>query len=92
MAKAILVMDMPKSCGKCEFCRETGEDRHVCEQKVYKGRCIRIDYVVENYMYEKPTWCPLREVPQKMEPYGMSDGIAIGYNACIDEILGVGRQ
>ena len=92
MAKAMLIMDMPSSCGECEFCIETGEDRHVCEQKVIDGLCKRIDYAVENYMYEKPTWCPLREVPQKKE-YNhyqeVYEQLKIeGYNACIDEILG----
>ncbi len=94
MSKAILIIDMPSSCGKCEFCRETGEGRHVCEQTVYKGRCKRIDYEVENYMYEKPTCCPLREVPKKRRTIGkISENdqlcINVGYNACIDEILGV---
>lgn len=95
MAKAMLIMDMPSSCSECEFCRETGEDRHVCEQKVFNGRCKRINYDVENYMYEKPTWCPLREVPQKKEFVNLETAydriIKRGYNACIDEILGGGE-
>lgn len=92
MAKSMLIIDMPSSCSECEFCRETGEDRHVCEQKVFNGRCKRINYDVENYMYEKPTWCPLREVPQKKVRYFSDNAykslLKHGYNACIDEILG----
>lgn len=95
MAKAILVLGMPSSCDKCEFCREVRTDRHVCEQKVINGLCKRIDYDVENYMYEKPSWCPLREVPQKKQGGDYTSLIRIGevkgYNACIDEILGGGE-
>ena len=41
---------------------------------------------------QRPTWCPLREVPQKQDVQ-MEDSVfvfyhGIGYNACIDEILG----
>lgn len=41
------------------------------------------------------SWCPLREVPEKKEvcgKYPQADKIPasykVGYNACIDEILG----
>lgn len=53
---------------------------------------------------EKPDWCPLRTVPEKkkekymlqrkdcfgnIESYGEeTDRIAVGYNQCIDDILG----
>ena len=96
MSKAILVMDMPSSCSKCEFCLEITENHHCCQRvSEDNDRCKRIDYEVEFYQYEKPDWCPLCEVPQKKmieiveEDYdgGYSHGFTHGYNACIDEIL-----
>lgn len=82
MAKAILVMNMPKACYECPL--------KVLLNAYSSYRCIKTKEIIESTSI-KPTWCPLREVPQKMEPYGMSDGIAIGYNACIEEILGGGE-
>ena len=88
MSKAILVIDMPSSCSKCSICQ--GIDmcgEYICsikdefdgEQGYYDGE------------YDRPNYCPLREVPQKKDttyhpcrnPY-----VTEGYNACIDELLG----
>ena len=76
--KAILIMDMPSSCMECQFCYN--EDFPMCEAG---GRRIKDDDIEK-----RQEWCPLREVPKKMELYGARDGIARGYNQCIDEILG----
>lgn len=88
MSKAVLVIDMPKSCSECDlrvigsynFC--TGAD------------CRKIDQMKIINEDIKPDWCPLREIPQKRSteynparnPY-----ITEGYNACIDEILKGGK-
>ena len=85
MSKAVLVMDMPESCRKCNlrvigsvnFC--TGAD------------CRKIDQMEIINEDIKPDWCPLKPMPEKRNaeykptrnPY-----ITEGYNACIDEILG----
>ena len=96
MSKAILIIDMPRSCGRCEFCLEITENHHVCQQVSDDNeRCKRLDYDVEFYQYEKPEWCPLRELPEKKERLvvtddydgGYSHGFTHGYNACLDEIL-----
>ena len=77
--KAILVMDMPNSCDKCDI---------ICTQ-YYKA--IK-DENFENYM--KPDNCPLREEPKKKNDNPLASdtmykyGYSQGYNACIDEILG----
>lgn len=89
MSKAILVMDMPKSCrecdlrviGSCNFCTGAG------------GRKIDQMKIINNDI--KPDWCPLREVPQKQDYY--FDGSIwtherIGWNACIDKILKEGAE
>ena len=52
------------------------------------------DVYLDDVVYKKPTWCPLREVPQKMEYNHCQDYGQVlieGYNACIDEILGGGE-
>ena len=82
MAKAMLIIDMPKSCDKCPVhsintfgdicCR--GKDGRIC-------------------LKEKPTWCPLREVPQKKEDNSVIyleryEGYLEGWNDCVNEILG----
>ena len=82
MAKAMLIMDMPSSCLECPCMNELDE----CEAMKYEdvGDCSR-----------KPTWCPLREVPQKKEFSDIETAFdrvkTLGYNACIDEILGGGE-
>ena len=90
MSKAILVMDMPKSCRNCNlrvigsynFC--TGAD----------GRKIDQMKIINNDI--KPDWCPLREMPQKKEEivYTSLSGIGEkkGWNACIDAILKEGTK
>ena len=88
MAKAMLIMDMPSSCDKCPI-HSTNVFGDIC----CRGKDGRI------CLKEKPNWCPLREVPQKKVEWDMDIihhesldlGKRIGYNACIDEILGDGE-
>ena len=77
--KAILVLEMPENCFKCKL-----QDWANC--RIVKG-CHTGD--------TRPDWCPLKPMPEKMQvcgKYPQPDGIVpsykIGYNACIDEILG----
>ena len=80
MSKAILIMDMPESCGKCPC---------VNDAKTWCLSCNRI----ASLLYEpRPEWCPLGEVPEyrdEGEEFTVADYFrAQGFNACIDEILG----
>lgn len=66
MSKAILIMDMPKSCCFCNFCYEKDGEKF----------CLIEDDVVEKYFYAafqeeyiKPNWCPLKEVPMGIDAY-----------------------
>ena len=96
MSKAILVMDMPNGCDGCPICQGIATDGDfVCsirdkdgnEQGFYDGE------------YERPSYCPLRELPQKKEVLkreqyefgGIGLAFTEGYNRCIDEILGGGE-
>ena len=85
MSKAILVIDMPSSCIDCPL-HYYGEPILWCGAN---ERDMDTDDI-ENY---KPTWCPLREVPQKdtyqyADSYKYGQGRKRGRNECIDEILG----
>ena len=81
MSKAMIVMDMPDSCSDCRLCYPS-----IIPICVAKDRVI-----LKEKLGRKQRWCPLKEVPEKKEPDSLTDSIyfeALGYNACIDEILG----
>lgn len=64
MSKSILVIDIPERCSMCKFMRSTDEEYHYC-------RVSGFDYQVDEYMRStpkgKPDWCPLHEVPKKLD-------------------------
>lgn len=78
MAKAIFVMDIPESCSMCPL------------EKSMK--CCTDEAPTEQYTKEKPSWCPLKPMPEKREqhpfPKGYEEGWDNGWNACIDAICG----
>ncbi|MFQ9085445.1 MAG: hypothetical protein ACLR6H_01135 [Roseburia sp.] len=83
MAKAVLVMDMPEQvCQKCTLCYETEDDEYLC--------CAVGKLVPDG---EKPDWCPLWELPEKMPDleHGYENVeksiIRTGWNACLDAIV-----
>lgn len=86
MSKAVLVMDMPKSCDECNFIDEL---YHYCNIPWF-GKDVS-DYVACRHED-----CPLRPMPEKREEHPAEYyefgtlGVAYvsGYNNCIDEILG----
>lgn len=88
--KAILVLDeMPSSCLECPIGKNMSIPLETCIQCPL-GKCA-IDAETE----VRQDWCPLKPMPEKMQvcgKYPQPDGIVpsykIGYNACIDEILG----
>ena len=96
MSKAILVIDMPECCADCPcsfFERNNPELNLICGCSGEDANNIG-----------KPDWCPLRLVPEKLpEEYENKiktldgtwlttkhgiDSVAVGYNKCIDKILG----
>lgn len=90
MAKVMLIIDEPNSCISCPciYFPNTPYLNPYC--KGYSNLSVE-----ETYKKEKPTWCPLREVPQKKdinEAILVSErGYVEGYNACLDELLGGGE-
>ena len=104
MSKAMLIMDMPRACVVCPFCYKAelmAKGNYLYEQ-LYRCRIEPQDIedvYLEDILNQKPSWCPLREVPQKKEHIERKSSIENfgkqcqidGYNACIDEILGGGE-
>lgn len=83
MPKAVLIMDMPGSCFGCNFCHinsSGGEDR--CQ-------VFEVSRAVNSETYEKPDWCPIRELPEKANHPAYCDNGRFdkGWNACLDTIL-----
>lgn len=86
MSKAILVIDMPDECRNCPcfgsndfgtFCGVTDKD---------------IEYDYDKYVYPKPDWCPLKELPKEKDfstvPYFVNDYYSYmqGWNNCLNKI------
>lgn len=87
MGKAILVMDTPDSCSRC--------DLYVCYRQYAgdKGDCFCGKTKQNTPPKGVPSWCPLKSIPEKKPTIGKeseSDKICMnaGWNACIDAICG----
>ena len=91
MSKCVLVMDMPSNCKDCNM-SVLGIEPHTGQMCF---RCVHYPTImVLPKETKRPDWCPLRELPEKMQvcgKYPQEDKIVpsykIGYNACIDELL-----
>ena len=61
MSKAVLVMDMPDSCMGCNFlyCN--------VESNVDSCQAMEVSKIVDLEKEDKPDWCPLRPVPEKLQ-------------------------
>ena len=99
MSKAILVMDMPKSCFYCDLCHTRDYNpRHKWDGDKYCG----IEDLDVNKYYSaayddeliKPEWCPLKKLPNrkngndKLFMYDTDNHYEQGWNACLEEIVG----
>lgn len=80
--KAILVVDMPKSCEDCD-CSFDDTD--------YGLFCLPLKRDIFG-RDEKPSWCPLKTLPRKLdtqEDVSWYNANKIdGWNDCLNEILG----
>ena len=68
MNKAILVIDMPNKCWDCPCC-EIWEAIPSIEECTCNLRNIIVD------KYNKPDWCPLKPVPEKIDVPDWDDDI-----------------
>lgn len=62
MSKAVLVMDMPKSCNKCKF---FNSQYRYCDLKGLPLKRKDGKYGKTKISKERADWCPLRELPEK---------------------------
>lgn len=89
MSKAVLVLDMPESCGDCKLRR-----KGYCEPYSWNNALCGVYNNMKNN--NKPDWCPLIPIPDKKQLIGdvhnvqsMAEEIAAAsWNACIDAIGG----
>ena len=77
--KAFLVMDMPDCCDECPVMFRSEEER-----------CCMVER--RNSFTKKPSWCPLKPIPEKMKgdlsiKFQWGD-YEDGWNNCIDIIVG----
>ncbi len=83
--KSLLVLNKPKCCLLCMFCKIQTENlttRHFCTL-IH----TRLDYK-EAYTKTSPN-CPLVDFPERKIPWGKNGKIeCTGWNDCIDYILG----
>ena len=80
-------MDMPETCIMCDLLNESQHPRLYCGAP-------GIGEDVTDYIACRPEFCPLREMPEKMELCGKYPqpgkpvpSYRCGWNACLDEIL-----
>ena len=90
MSKVVLIMDMPESCFGCNFCYINSDGEDSCQ-------ALEVARPFDSETYEKPAWCPLRELPEKKDTRTTlechsngkwTEGMKAGWNACLDEITG----
>ena len=79
--KSILVIDTPKNCPDCQLMVDGW-----CYGKHYA------DVYGELEKDKRPTWCPLKSLPQRKETDGTEPFEIFmhreGWNQCLDEIMG----
>lgn len=86
MSKSILIIDTPDSCMGCNFLYcDMEENLETCQAKDESKK-------VNLNEYEKPDWCPLKNLPEKKEIKELNGrpllkAQFVGWNQCIDEIV-----
>lgn len=92
MSKSVLVMDTPKYCALCAL-----------RSGVLHPLLCRVNNRDITDSSIRPEWCPLKPLPEKMKLTGLYNGeyfkaggklpsYKIGWNNCIDEIIGGGNS
>ncbi len=89
MSKAILIMDMPESCSKCQFLYEFNGIKKCQLMNVLYNGASKVSQ--SKFTIERHHKCPLQDLPERKEENkyhnGTEKGYVSGYNSCIDEIL-----
>ena len=91
--KGIIVVDVPSCCGSFRL-YFPARDRHT---GAYSGSCRVCPTLRVESIREKPSWCPIRPMPERKETGGNPPNPMIGaaelsfrmgWNDCIDRIVG----
>ena len=80
MAKAILIMEMPRNCAECGECEHEDEGWLYCRRLKDTARA-----------FERHPNCPLKPMPEKRDMRFLDDASEYYrqvFNACIDAIFG----
>ena len=90
--RAVLVMDMPRNCGRCPLRRE----HQLSFSQEVEVRCQLTGRMAEGVKIygkraigKRPEWCPLREMPDILvSARADEEEFCEGWNRCLDEIEG----
>ena len=82
--KAILVIDMPKDCEDCRLSYSDSEKLYCSVQ----DKPVFAWVLEDEYTPFLDEGCPLKEMPRKRAPFDICDYYALGWNCCVNEILG----
>ena len=101
MSKGIIILaENPKACIECPMHFHATDISIGSFQYERLFRCeLEPEDVEQVYLedicHKKPDWCPIRPIPEKKEvcgrypqPDGVPASFKVGWNACIEEILG----
>lgn len=77
--KAILITDMPN---RCYFYKLYNAFYGICQ---FTGDRVRTENIMASNKLEN---CPLKPLPKYYEPSKRTNDYEMGWNCCIDEILG----
>ena len=85
MSKSVLVIDTPGSCMGCNFFIFDGDTNMDSCMARETARSVDLE------KYDKPDWCPLKPLPEKITGVSSTDhwkSIKEGWNGCINKITG----
>lgn len=84
MSKTILIIDTPNCCGNCDLCTLYYDEQF--EESEYKCFATKENVELDNDF--KLNNCPLKPMPRLRPPFNEYDEFALGWNSCINYILG----
>lgn len=93
--KGIIVVDIPECCDMCRFSSQAYGTELFDEGECYCAISMEsVDNIAEG---NKPSWCPIRPIPERKDFDGYVENPMIGtsafafrmgWNACLDRIEG----
>ena len=84
MSKKVLVIDDPKTCRYCPAC---GHMKENCKavRRMFADSAQPLIMHSDNY---KPTWCPLKDLPEYKMDWSSEQSYESGWNDVLDLIGG----